>query len=241
MSEGFAKSVKGMVRSAHRSALLRRALNKLRRDPEAILGSRGDVIADLINGWGNTGWSASPGYLKACMRQALASRGPMLECGSGLTTLTVGVIAAHTGNTLYVIEHSREWFTRVQESLDALGIGSVSVIYAPLKDYGDYHWYEISHEMNRHRYAMVICDGPPGDTPGGRYGFMPLLGRCLTDGCVILLDDASREAEQETARRWCDEQNLDCQVAGDVDSPYFRLTLTQSTAARGTIESVGGS
>ncbi|MHC4846180.1 MAG: hypothetical protein ACYTCU_08465, partial [Planctomycetota bacterium] len=67
-------------------------------------------------------------------------------------------------------------------------------------------------------------DGPPGDTRGGRYGLFPLMGGRLAPGCVLLLDDAEREGEQDVARRWETAWGASLEVLGTA-KPYFRLTL----------------
>jgi hypothetical protein len=41
-----------------------------------------------------------------------------------------------------------------------------------------------------------VCDGPKGTTRGGRYGLAPVMKDRLAPGCIVLLDDTSREAER---------------------------------------------
>src|SRR5207247_10369806 len=48
----------------------------------------------------------------------------------------------------------------------------------------------------------VVCDGPPAGTRGGRFGLLSVIGDRLPAGAVILLDDADRDTEQHTLRRW---------------------------------------
>jgi len=71
---------------------------------------------------------------------------------------------------------------------------------------------------------MVICDGPPGATKGGRYGLVPVMKDRLRTGSFILLDDAAREQEQEIARRWMSELDASIETIGDA-KPYISLTL----------------
>lgn len=73
---------------------------------------------------------------------------------------------------------------------------------SPLKDYGDFCWYDAPLESMPDSFSLVICDGPPGATKGGRYGLVPFMRDRLRSGCVILLDDAEREEERTIAARW---------------------------------------
>ncbi|MGI9528709.1 MAG: hypothetical protein ACR2NG_03285 [Acidimicrobiia bacterium] len=52
----------------------------------------------------------------------------------------------------------------------------------------------------------MIVDGPPGTTgPLARYPAVPILFDRLSPSALIFLDDAYREDEQESVRRWLDE------------------------------------
>lgn len=64
------------------------------------------------------------------------------------------------------------------------------------------------------RFGLVVCYGPPGDTPGGRYGMLPVMRARLDRRCVILLDDVQRPAEREVAGRWAQELNAAYRVDG---------------------------
>jgi hypothetical protein len=43
---------------------------------------------------------------------------------------------------------------------------------------------------------------------GGRYGLLPELRPSMAADCVILLDDASRDGEQEVLKRWTEEHHV---------------------------------
>ena len=73
-------------------------------------------------------------------------------------------------------------------------------------------------------FSMVICDGPPGDTRGGRYGLLPIMKEKLSSKCIILLDDADRVSEQEVAARWSKELNIDFESLGS-RKPYIKIRV----------------
>src|SRR5436853_7521373 len=87
------RAARASIRSAHRDLVLGRAVARFARDPAKVADGSQEVLNDLIYGWGNEGWCGHNEYLAACIEGALTTRGPILECGSGLTTLLLGIIA----------------------------------------------------------------------------------------------------------------------------------------------------
>ena len=61
-------------------------------------------------------------------------------------------------------------------------------------------------------FRLVICDGPPSDTHGGRYGVLPLLQARMAPAAIILLDDVDRAGEREVLARWRDEAALETRI-----------------------------
>ena len=73
-------------------------------------------------------------------------------------------------------------------------------------------------------FSLVICDGPPSRTLGGRYGLVPVMRTRLKAGCVILLDDAEREHERQIARLWQTELGAKAEFL-DGSKPLIRLVV----------------
>lgn len=153
----------------------------------------------LALGWANDVWGADPDYLMLIAEHAVRADGPILECGSGVSTL---VAAAHASGEVWALEHMPAWARRVQQSADGRGL-RVRVCRVDLVDYGGFDWYQLP-DVLPDRFGLVICDGPPADTRGGRFGLLPALGDRLA-GATILLDDAHRSGERSMVRRWCRE------------------------------------
>ena len=211
--------------TAPRGFVFQRAMKRFLRDPEACTHPENPIILDLIYGWGNTYWSGLGEYLTGCIGHALTSRGPILECGSGLSTLLVGAVAKQRGYTHWVLEHMPEWAMEVQRYLEKYYIDSVVLCSKPLKDYGDYCWYEPPLQSMPDSFSLVICDGPPGSsTKGGRYGLVPVMRERLKPGCIILLDDAAREQESAIARRWETELGASSKFLGAI-KPYIEMVV----------------
>lgn len=215
--------VRRPLRDLHRTLTLQRAFAQFMRDPRGAAQRPGDLFERLAYGWGNSGWSGKSEYLRGCINAALDCDGAILECGSGLTTLLVGAVAQARGQSMWTLEHMPEWAQRVRRALDRLKVEAVRLCDAPLRDYGTFDWYAAPLEAMPERFALVICDGPPSMTRGGRYGLGPVMQSRLRPGCTILLDDACRSEEQGVAARWSDELALSCDLGG-ADQSYFVLS-----------------
>ena len=199
------------LKRAAKEALLDRTLrNAIRRVADLPLGvvpSR-ELLGDLLVGWGNEGFAAQTDYLEEVSRQAARTSGPVLECGSGLTTIMLGLLAGRRGVQTWSLEHFPEWQARVTSVLERFEIPNVHICSAPLRSYGEFAWYDPPLAELPQEFQLVICDGPPGSTAGGRYGLLPVMGERLPAEAVILLDDATRPGEVEVLRRWTSETKL---------------------------------
>jgi predicted O-methyltransferase YrrM len=195
------EGLKGPLRGVVRDWQLRRAMERIAALPPGRLPSPA-MVEELRVGWGNLGYAARPEYLQELMERAATTPGPILECGSGVSTLLLGLLAGKRGVETWTLEHLPQWHARVSGTLERHGLHHVHDCLAPLRDYGGYSWYSPPVERMPSSFQLVICDGPPGSTPGGRYGLWPVLGERLAPGAVILLDDADRPGEEEVLQRW---------------------------------------
>lgn len=174
--------VRNFIREVHRYFVFRQAMRRFLKSPESSIQPENPLIKDLVYGWGNESWSAQDGYLAGCIEHALTADGPILECGSGLSTILVGAIAKARG-----IDHwAPEWAAKLQQYLSKYQIDSVVLCARPLKDYGDFSWYDPPLESMPESFPLVLCDGLPGSTKGGRFGLVPVMRARLKPGCIIL-------------------------------------------------------
>ena len=215
--------IRKFVRGRRSGVVFRKAMKKFLKDPSAFAEPGNPVLLDLIYGWGNEAWSARDEYLAACIQQALTTSGPILECGSGLSSVLIGAVAKKRGLSHWVLEHQAKWADKVQSHLNSYGLDSL-VHTNPLKNYGDFDWYDINVEGLSGDFGLVVCDGPPSRTKGGRYGLAPVLKAKLNPGCVILLDDGYRKEEVEIALRWKAEMPATFDIKGTV-KPYIHMVL----------------
>jgi hypothetical protein len=184
------------------------------------------LLRRTIAAWNNPGWSPDVDYLRAICNAASTTDGPVLECGSGLTTILLGVYAGRRGVHVISLEHSPEWHLRVQQGMTRLGF-SGAVVNTPLRDYRDFQWYALPESMPND-FRLVVCDGPPGGTRGGRYGLMPLCYRYFASGCTILLDDAERDEERKILTRWDAEFPVVTSIATTTEGSFATVTIRQT-------------
>ncbi len=161
------------------------------------------LYSQLVVTWGNKYYSADTKYLQCCVSQVKSGSGPILECGSGLSTLVLGAVASVSGRKLYSLEHHAGWRDNVHTALNRFGLNSV--VHLPptrLISYGDYSWYDVSALNIPAGLTLVICDAPPHSTHGGRSGLLPVMRHKFAPECRVLMDDGIRQAEQDIVRKW---------------------------------------
>lgn len=226
MKRAIKKLIPAKVKTALKESLrryqLRRGLREISRLDAGELPTR-NMLKSLSLGWGNDGYAANLDYLEEVAKGAVTATGPILECGSGLTTLLLGMLAGRRGIAVRSLEHSREWQERITALLTKSEIANVEVLNSPLRDYGDFSWYNPPLQTLPDSFHLVVCDGPPGQTKGGRYGLLPVFGKRLADGAVIVLDDADRPGELELVNRWQEEVGLTVEVFNKPAGSFARL------------------
>ncbi|HUQ10938.1 MAG TPA: hypothetical protein VM146_11540 [Steroidobacteraceae bacterium] len=180
------------------------------------------LLAELVRGWGNS-WSAQLEFLEASLRATRETDGPILECGSGLSTLLIGAVAQSRGVRVWSLEHEPKWADRVHRYLRKYRMHSVTLCMAPIRSFGDFDWYSLtSLQTIPGKISLVICDGPPGGTRGGRYGLVPVMLDKLRADCTILLDDGARDEERAIAARWGRMLETTPELIGS-EKPFIRL------------------
>lgn len=195
--------------SARRSRALERATHALRRAVRAG-GVSPALCHELRAAWGNPAWTADAEFLAAIASRALAGRGPVLECGSGLSTLVLGVIADECRRTVWSLEQDREWYRFMCGVLQRFAVRGVTLWHAPLVARGEFVWFDLGTHRLPPVFGDVVCDGPavlPQEWPdplhtGWRAGVVPELQRRGIRFGQIVLDDANDPRCPDLCRRW---------------------------------------
>jgi hypothetical protein len=182
--------------------MLKRYYSILRDPLRSGKGLSPAQLARLRHYWSNDAWSAATEFLESMLRWLPKTNGTVLECGSGLSTLILAAATAGSGRRVVSLEHNEDWAARVQSVLLPEPNGRVEMALCPLRSYGAFDWYGVSNVGQLGVLGFVVCDGPPGSTRGGRYGLGSVLRSALGPGCIVMLDDAARDAEREIIARW---------------------------------------
>lgn len=221
------RPVKNAVKEALRDRKFRRALQRISKLPPGEVPNR-ELLTALQIGWGNESFAASYDYLEEVINRASTTTGPILECGSGLTSILLGLVAGRRGVKIWSLEHTPEWHARLDMILRRHNIPGVNLCLAPLREYGEFSWYDPPLNALPNNFSLVVCDGPPGNTPGGRYGLLPLLRTHLRTHVLILLDDANRSGEAETLSRWIAEDRVNVSLREAPTGAFALVTYGQA-------------
>ncbi len=162
-----------------------KALMRIRAGSEAD----SDITA-LCEHWGNIPWAAGAGLVWEWVKIAREAKGPILECGSGLTTLAAA--AANPDQTVYVIEHDFVWGSRTRAFAEKYGLTNISIVNTTLKD----GWYVVPDGLPKH-FAAVLVDGPPRDQ-GNRF----LIAESGITGDVMVWDDIDQKVMESGLERF---------------------------------------
>jgi len=175
-----------------------------------------EVLRPLLGDRAFLPWSEgsmSPAGLAAVATEiAFAERRTVIELGSGVSTVVLARLERQLGGRVWAVEHLPGWAGWVRRALEREGLGDVAtVVEAPLEAHpralGEARWYARSAlaELPDAGVELLLVDGPPGYGPGmtrSRYPALPELRGRLTEGALVVLDDAGREGEQEILERW---------------------------------------
>ncbi len=205
------KWLKGPVKKRLLRRQLRGAIRTIGNLADGQIPTR-QLLSELIAGWSNEGYAANLEYLEEVAKSSVMTRGPILECGSGATTILLGILCARRKIEVWSLEHSPEWQKRLTDALTLNGISGVHVCSSPLVEYGEFVWYDPPLAQMPKEFSLVVCDGPPGTTKGGRYGLLRVMGGRLPAGSTILLDDAGRPGEVELIKQWEGEAGFETEV-----------------------------
>lgn len=141
-------------------------------------------------------WGAEADWLSLALVLARKARGPILEAGSGLSTV---LMAAATDEKVWCLEHSPVHALRLEQLALEAGVNNIAIVQCRLRD----GWYDLSEDIDAmpKRYAVGVIDGPPRAL-GDRMKFFDVFG----DKCkVFLADDADDSGYADQLTSWADQ------------------------------------
>jgi hypothetical protein len=147
--------------------------------------------------WAND-YAAPPELLIEC-RDVMESRefDAVLELGSGLSTLFLSQVAQRRGQPLVSLEHDAAWASHLTRLMARVKLSAPVLLHRRLSDHGDCDWYDVARSYLPAGRLLMLCDGPPGRTRGGRSGLLQVVCPLLEPGSVVVIDDTHRAAEHD--------------------------------------------
>lgn len=163
---------------------LKGGLDAVRAGRETI-----EDMLDLFDAWANP-FAADPLLLSAWAILARRAKGPVLECGGGLSSLVSA--AANPGVEVHAMEDSPVFAEHLRETAAQYGITNLTVHAAPLKG----GWYDMG-VMPALDWALVLIDGPRRTT--GSRADAPL--HIDLSRAVVVADDVQNDGGVPALRR----------------------------------------
>ena len=139
-------------------------------------------------------WGALEDVLSMCALLGKSAKGPIIETGSGLTSI---VLAASSKETVYCLEHDQRWARETQEMAKKAGVDNIEIRLCEIKD----RWYDTPKDLPG-QFALGLNDGPPRML-GSRTGFFERFG----DTETIICDDADDQGYGDFLINWSKTNN----------------------------------
>lgn len=145
------------------------------------------LFSEVLKAEGNP-FSALEDVLMMCALMGRKADGPIIETGSGLTSI---VLAASTDQTVYALESDPYWFEKVQNMAKEANVSNLEVRLCEIVD----GFYQLPKDLPR-SFSLGLNDGPPRDK-GNRTVFFDTF-----DVENIIADDADDPGYAEFLRQW---------------------------------------
>ena len=187
-------TAKTIVRDSLGAALRRQGGETLRHVVEQVRAGSTDanLFAEARRYLANE-FGALEDVLVLCAVMARKADGPIIEAGSGLTTI---IMAAATEQPIYCLEHDQFWIAQLDKMIGEAGVSGIGLCVCPIKD----GWYDLTDYPDLPgRFALGVNDGPPRSL-GSRMGFYEHFGKRCD---VIIADDADDRGYGDSISQWC--------------------------------------
>lgn len=137
-------------------------------------------------------WAAAPETLAACTMLARAAKGPIIEAGSGLSTVLMA--AANPEQEVFCLEHVDYFGDLLHGLAREAAVSNITLVRCRMRD----DWYDLGRIPLPDRFAFGFCDGPPR-AHRSRMRFFETFGERCTQ---LAADDADDPAYADMIRAW---------------------------------------
>lgn len=136
---------------------VRRAIDKIRAGDTSQ-----EAFIALANAYGNKPWAATADFLYIMhgMASAMPRGANILECGTGLSTIVLAMVAKQKGLKVTSCETDHLWAKCTQQFLDACGLDS-RILVAPIE--GDWYSEALKEKLHGLSADLLVIDGPRRD------------------------------------------------------------------------------
>lgn len=148
------------------------------------------------------------GLLQLCALVESLQPKLVLELGSGTSSVWLGYALERYQGRLITIDHHPAFAAETRARLRRHGLADIAEVRdAPLKPVTvagqSYQWYDPATFADLTGIDLLVVDGPPADSgPHARLPAFPTLEGRLSSHATVVLDDVSRQDEQDIVRRW---------------------------------------
>jgi hypothetical protein len=170
------------------------------------------LVADLFAYWGDPLQQSDERFLRSCLAEAQAAEGPILQCGTSLTTLVLGAICDQSEQNkkqLWCLEHDSHWSNLMRSWLTEYQVRSAHVIHSRARMFDNYVWYSLDPDRLAKRYSLIICDGCR-ETAQGAIGTITRLHKRIADKFVILIRNVKSTPDLKYLASWAKTHDASC-------------------------------
>ena len=158
---------------------------------------------EIFKACGNP-YAADAGVLALLVGIARKCRGPIIETGSGLSSVLLGAVS---DSQVYALEHVTSYAASTVAMCEEAGVSNVGVCMAPMKD----NWYDLDAFDLPAKFALGFCDGPPRMFGTRMRFFDHIAPRCS----AIIVDDVKTDTNHlRQVQAWADANGRTLQLLG---------------------------
>jgi hypothetical protein len=173
------------------------------------------VFQSLISNSPLPAFAAPARVLKAAWEMACDAEGPILECGSGLSTLVMGIALTRKKSpwAVYTLENDLNWVKRVGTWLQRYSIENIMLSYSPLVPYERGNWYDADPSNLPETFDGVLVDGPPRvlnqQIISERSVLWDALGGQIAGARTWVIDDISTPHEKRVIQQYVGNREIE--------------------------------
>lgn len=177
-----------------------------------------EVFTNIWKYYGES-FSMGPKGLSDWYHACKEAKGPILEVGSGITTILAGIACQRNGQMVHALEHDLDWFRHVKNFIQLWKLKPIALYYAPLREYPEHLdskerpmlWYEIDESLPQ-SFDVALIDGPPRRY--GREAVFKLIPDRIKDAKWVV-DDIDDMTQLKMVRTYAEPLGKKVEEVGD--------------------------